>query len=94
MRNDRCLGEPAPLLILAYGRGSELARDLPGNGSKTGTYGTPGATEVPGFGAALLSIAPVTPTGIFIHIATAAEATIWAFRDFVAPLAAKNSPLP
>ncbi|GBH12983.1 Membrane-associated phospholipid phosphatase [Pseudomonas syringae pv. actinidiae] len=35
VRNDRCLGEPAPLLILAYGRGSELARDLPGTGSKT-----------------------------------------------------------
>ncbi|WP_221034988.1 hypothetical protein, partial [Pseudomonas syringae group genomosp. 3] len=58
---------------------SELARDLPGTGSKTGTYGTPGATEVPGFRAALLFIAPVTPTGIFIHIATAAEAMLSGF---------------
>ncbi|EPM78733.1 hypothetical protein A249_34325, partial [Pseudomonas syringae pv. actinidiae ICMP 18804] len=29
--------------------GSELARELPGTGSKTGAHGTSGATEVAGF---------------------------------------------
>ncbi|EPN19700.1 hypothetical protein A249_04130 [Pseudomonas syringae pv. actinidiae ICMP 18804] len=40
------------LLILAAGRGSKLARDLPGTGSKTGAYSTSGTTGVARFGAA------------------------------------------
>ncbi len=39
-------------LILAAGRGSKLARDLPGTGSKTGAYSTSGTTGVARFGAA------------------------------------------
>ncbi len=38
-------------LILAAGRGSKLARDLPGTGSKTGAYSTSGTTWVACFGA-------------------------------------------
>ncbi|KPZ09464.1 hypothetical protein ALO40_200284 [Pseudomonas syringae pv. viburni] len=47
------------LLILAGGRGSKLARDLPGTGSKTGRYGISGTTEVARFGAASQPIVAV-----------------------------------
>ncbi|AQL37534.1 hypothetical protein JN853_14435 [Pseudomonas syringae pv. actinidiae ICMP 9853] len=44
-------------MIRAGGRGSKLARELPGTGSKTGRLGSSDTTEVAGFRAAAQPIA-------------------------------------